>query len=748
MKRKASWENEPFPFEEYFVSAHGKAVFHFPISSNFCLSLIEGEVFLAEDALYRLEKRKGEVLERCFPLEKIEEARFYGYTGIAVCEIRVEGLWLEFCRSRGKDKKNISQLVRIVNEIADGSLQAKDAVFVPKSSTCPRCHRPYAPGSQVCHHCDSKKRFSGRLLAMVRPQLLGILLSMILFGATTLFNLVIPMIQRNLVDGFLQNSDIEYAVSHISSMVLVVLSMALVRVLIVIFSVCRNNLLSRVSNKTVVKMRGDIYRHIQTLSVAGISRHTAGDLISRVSRDTEEISNFLTHQLPNILEQVLTLLFVGTMLFSTDWRLAIFILLPMPFVAILFRVIWRRTQKLYRRQWFESANADTTLHDIFQGVRVVKVYGTEKSEIAKYDKVIANLRDVSVRSEYVWSSLMPYANFLMQVGNFILLYYAGTHILEGQMTIGELTMFTSYVSLIYSPLRWMARVPRMLQRTMTSVSKVFEVLDEEPDVSDAENAREMTIRGEIEIDSIYFGYDENENVLENVSVSIHPGEMLGIVGRSGVGKSTLINLVMRLYDVNKGAIRIDGVDVRDIAQHSLRSQIGVVLQETFLFSGTVYENLVYAKPDATYEEVIRAAKLANAHSFIMKLPDGYHTVVGEKGYTLSGGERQRVAIARAVLHDPKILILDEATSALDTETEKLVQDALAKLCQNRTTIAIAHRLSTLRNATKLLVLDKKSVAEIGTHEELLKQGGIYHDLVMAQRQMSAIKKTKKNPDSL
>ena len=267
-------------------------------------------------------------------------------------------------------------------------------------------------------------------------------------------------------------------------------------------------------------------------------------------------------------------------------------------------------------------------------------------------------------------------------------------------------------------------------------------MDEDPEVADRIHAKDISLRGEIEVDKIWFGYTENENVLENVSVSIKPGEMLGIVGRSGVGKSTLINLVMRLYDVHRGAIRIDGVDIRDITQHSLRSQIGVVLQETFLFAGTVYENIAYAKPDATYEEVLRASRLANAHGFIMKLADGYDTVVGERGHTLSGGERQRIAIARAILHDPKILILDEATSALDTETEKEIQTALARLCKNRTTIAIAHRLSTLRNATKILVLDKKTVAEIGTHEELsAKDGGIYQSLVIAQREMSAVRKS-------
>ena len=271
---------------------------------------------------------------------------------------------------------------------------------------------------------------------------------------------------------------------------------------------------------------------------------------------------------------------------------------------------------------------------------------------------------------------------------------------------------------------------------MTSIVKIFDVIDENTDVADKENAIDHDIDGYISFENVSFGYDKTSYVLKNISLDIKPGEMIGIVGKSGVGKSTLINLVMRMYDVSEGTIKIDGIDIRDISQQSLRSQIGVVLQETFLFSGTIYDNICYAKPSATRDEVITAAKAAGAHSFIMKLPNAYNTKVGERGHTLSGGERQRIAIARALLHNPKILILDEATASLDTETEKQIQDALQKLIADRTTLAIAHRLSTLRNATRLIVLDKGELAEVGTHDELIKKQGIYYGLVMAQRQMS------------
>ncbi len=677
-----------------------------------------------------------------YSFEKMEDARYEGFVGGGACLILYDGEWTELCRAFGSAKENLSQLTRILKEVLDGVMKPEDACFVERHSVCPNCRRPLGKGSQLCPNCSDKKGSVGQLLQLLRGQYGWILLSMILFFVHSLLNVLLPMIQGNFVDNYLNVKDPSALLGNYAPAVTVVLSMAIVRIFAVLSTIVRNVILSKISTKTVVELRRRLYAKIQSLSVAGISRHTAGDLMNRVSGDTNTISQFMTNFLPSILEQLFVIVFVAAMLFSHSVKMALMILIPTPFVAILFRIVWRKTHRLYHRHWVENANANTVLHDVFQGVRVVKVFGTEKNEIEKYDRAVRAQRDIAVRNEIAWAKLVPYAEYLIQVGNFILLYYAGNEILHENMTIGQLTMFSSFVSLIYTPLRSMANYPRRIQQAATAVAKVFEVLDEEPDVADKKGAEDIKIRGQIDIDSIWFGYNENENVLENVSVSVSPGEMLGIVGRSGVGKSTLINLVMRLYDVQRGSIRIDGKDIRDISQHSLRSQIGVVLQETFLFAGSIYENLAYAKPNATYEEVISAAKLGGAHSFIMKLPDGYDTVVGEKGYTLSGGERQRIAIARAILHDPKILILDEATSALDTETEKLIQESLAYLCKDRTTIAIAHRLSTLRNATKLLVLDKKTVAEVGTHEELMeKENGIYKSLVIAQREMSRVKKT-------
>ena len=698
-------------------------------------------VLFGRKGLYTVALESGE--RKCYPFDKISDARYEPFFGGAACMILYDGQWQEFCRLFGSGKDNLSQLTRILKEVSDGVLKPEEVQFVPRESVCPKCRRPLLKGSARCPHCGEKKSAAGKLYRLVKGQMGLILFSMLLFTLHSLTNLWLPMLQGDFVDNYLNTGDPASVLSNFTPAIIIVVSMAALRLLMSLSTILRNIILSRVSIHTVVLLRKELYAKIQSLSVAGISRHTAGDLINRVSSDTTVISNFLTGFLPNLIEQVFIIVFVAVMLFSYSWKMALMILIPAPFVILLFRFVWHRNHRLYRRHWVENANANSVLHDVFQGVRVVKVFGTEKNEIAKYDKAISAQRNIAVRNETAWAKLVPYAEYLIQIGNFILLYYAGNEILKENMTIGQLTMFSSFVSLIYTPLRSMAMYPRRIQQAMTAVNKVFEVLEEDPDVADRKDAKDITVKGQIDVENIWFGYDENENVLENVSVSVGPGEMLGIVGRSGVGKSTLINLIMRLYDVQRGRILIDGVDVRDISQHSLRSQIGVVLQETFLFSGTIYDNLAYAKPDATFDEVIRAARLANAHSFIMKLPDGYDTLVGEKGYTLSGGERQRIAIARAILHDPKILILDEATSALDTETEKMIQDSLAYLCKDRTTIAIAHRLSTLRNATKILVLDEKTVAQVGSHEELVAKEGIYQSLVIAQREMSRVEKKKK-----
>ena len=667
-----------------------------------------------------------------FPLSDVAEVVFRKGIGCCFIEYREkDGPWNILCRADSQYEDLYAAAAREMSRYLEG----KEISYEYEEDTnhrCPKCGRQYRPGSNICEHCVDKKQYIVRLWQIAKPYHHLIYISVVFYFIIALANLIPPRINRILVDDYIKAAEMP----KLSGFLAVIGVMFLMHIVIVGLSMIRSVLLIRASNRITVTLREMVFDKIQKMSIQRISKRTAGELMNRVSNDTGELSRFISREFGNMAEQIFILLAVSIYLFSYDWKLALMIIAPTPLVMVSFRVFHRFMHHIFHRSWQLESRENSILHDTFSGIRVVKAFGMEKREIARFDKVSSELRDTRIRTEHFFAKIEPFLNFLMGVGEYFLLYYVGTKIVGGEMTLGEMSQFSAYVSIIYGPLRWLSWLPRRLTRTMTSVVKIFDVLDETVDVADRDNAIDHAIDGTITLDDVSFGYDKTTMVLKHISAEIHPGEMVGIVGKSGVGKSTLINLVMRMYDVTEGAIRIDGIDIRDISQESLRSQIGVVLQETFLFSVTIYDNIAYAKPTATRDEVITAAKIAGAHSFIMKLPNAYNTKVGEKGQTLSGGERQRVAIARALLHNPRILILDEATASLDTETEKQIQDALQQLIADRTTLAIAHRLSTLRNANRILVLDKGELAEMGTHEELMRKKGIYYGLVMAQRQMS------------
>lgn len=678
-------------------------------------------------------EKKGEI-----PLSDVAEVTFRKGIGCCFIEYRdKDGGWHILCRSDGQYLDFYAAAAREISRYLDGN-EISYAYEAEVNHRCPKCGRQFRPGSNVCEHCADKKKYISRLWVIAKPYHILIYISIVFYFLIALANLVPPQINRILVDDYIKAAQMP----KLSGFILVILAMFGMHIVTVGLSMIRSVLLIRASNRITVTLREMVFDKIQKMSIQRISKRTSGELMNRVSGDTAELSRFIANDFGAMVEQVFILLAVAVYLFSYNWKLALMIIVPTPIVMVSFRLFHSFMRHVFHRSWQLDSKENSILHDTFSGIRVVKAFGMEKREIARFDKVSRDLRDTRILTEHFFAKIQPFLNFLMGVGEYFLLYYVGTKIIGGEMTLGEMSQFSAYVSIIYGPLRWLSWLPRRLTRTMTSVVKIFDVLDEDVDVADRENAVDHQIEGNISLEDVSFGYDKTQYVLKHISAEIRPGEMIGIVGKSGVGKSTLINLVMRMYDVSEGAIKIDGIDIRDISQESLRSQIGVVLQETFLFSGTIYDNIAYAKPGASRDEVITAAKIAGAHSFIMKLPNAYNTKVGEKGQTLSGGERQRVAIARALLHNPRILILDEATASLDTETEKQIQDALQKLIADRTTLAIAHRLSTLRNATRILVLDKGELAEMGTHEELMRKRGIYYGLVMAQRQMSKMPSKK------
>lgn len=694
------------------------------------------KVLLMADGAQQLEIALGNV-------EKFVFRHDVGSVGVE-CDTK-EGETIVLCRATMSHSKLLGHMTKKFNVYLEKKEYSEDEGTSP-DDRCPICGTPYKKRhGKICTNCVSKKKLFGRLWDIMRPHKWMLLAGSLFFIFSLLISLINPYINKILVDNYVNNPDIKSLIEDDKTKVFIGFLLALLLtlgagVLGYLINLARNLIMMKVGAGTILDLRKMVFNKIQMLSMSGLSKKTTGELTQRVISDTQEVQNFINSQIPNVMGLILQLIGVSAMLIWYDWRLLIVFLLPLPLTIIPMRIFHRFSRKIYSRQWQASSKCNTILHDIFSGIRVVKAFGTEEKETVRYDTAARRVRDLSIRNEIRYAMLVPFIRFGLLIGNFMVLYYTGVKILDGFMTVGEASMLSSYVAMVYGPINWLTNIPNALNRVFTSVIRIFDIIDEKTDMIDKDKTIEKEIIGEIQFKNATFSYDGVTDVLKDVNIKIEPGEMVGLVGKSGVGKSTLINLVMRLYDVNDGAVYIDGTDIKDISQHSLRSQIGVVLQETILFSGSVYDNLLYAKADASREEIINAAKTAGAHEFIMKLPDGYNTIIGERGHTLSGGERQRVAIARALLRNPRILILDEATASLDTEIEKQIQDSLQLLIKDRTTIAIAHRLSTLRNADRIIVLDDKTVAEVGSHEELMKQKGIYYGLVMAQRQMSKMSK--------
>ncbi len=597
---------------------------------------------------------------------------------------------------------------------------------------CPKCGRPYIRNSTICPYCMDKKEVYRKLFAMTK----GLRLLMMVPFFVSLFGVIcgfiVPKIQAIAVDKYITATE----GADQNGFLLIVLAIVTIDLLQRALGVFRNRCAAIAGGRFTLMLKNLLYEKIQSLSISSISRRSTGDLMGRVNNDTNNMQSFIIGQLPDLFYQIVAFLAALIVMMTMSPIMSLFVFVPIPLTVFLVSKLWKTVEMRNRKSWVLGTRTGRLLQDILNGIRVVKCFGQEEREISRFKESSVRSSRQDESNAKLFDTIFPLIGFAIRFGSYLILLYGNYKLFHGEMTVGSLHQFNSYANIIYGPLLWVTFIPRNISSFLTSASKVFEILEEEPEVKDIGLPIDIRIEGDIHIRNVTFGYETYLPVLKNITADIRQGEMIGLVGLSGSGKTTLINLIMRLYDPGEGEIVIDDVNIRDISQEALRSQIGVVLQETLLFSGTIRENICYAKPNATDEEVIAAAKTANAHDFIMALPEGYNTMVGEKGYSLSGGERQRIAIARAVIHDPRILILDEATAALDTETEKLIQDALNKLAKNRTTIAIAHRLSTLRNADRLLVLDKGRLAEFGTHQELLEQKGIYYKLVMAQRKMA------------
>jgi ATP-binding cassette subfamily B protein len=499
-------------------------------------------------------------------------------------------------------------------------------------------------------------------------------------------------------------------------------------------------MLAYLSEKMTHDLRSRAYAHLQKLSLAFFSKKPTGQLISRISHDTDRLWDFIAFGVVEVMMASATIIGVCAVMFWKSPVLASITLVPLPIGICMTVFHTRRMRRFFGRIWRRWSRMTSQLSDTIPGVRVIKAFTQEQHEVDRFTLRSRDVHDEAIALHREWTSYWPMITLLLQTGNLIIWAYAGPRILYGQFTLGTFVMFTALIWMFYRPIEELGMMNRMFQRAATSAQRVFDIMDTAPAIfTPARAVRAPRIEGRVTFEHVGFSYDGVKHVLQDISFDVRPGEVMGLAGPSGGGKTTLVNLICRFYDVVEGRILIDGTDVRDLDLHELRSQIGVVLQEPYLFTGTIAENITYGRREASREEVIEAARAANAHDFIIGFPDGYDTLVGERGQTLSGGERQRISIARAILKNPRLLIFDEATSSVDTETEQKIQEAISRMIAGRTTFAIAHRLSTLRSAHRLIILEKGKLVQMGTHDELLaEEKGLYARLYKMQSDLRAL----------
>jgi subfamily B ATP-binding cassette protein MsbA len=565
-----------------------------------------------------------------------------------------------------------------------------------------------------------------RLFRYVKPYRLIIAVASVLFLISTGLNLVFPLVSGqlvNVVTGAVTNINVPQVIGLL----------VVVFVVKAFIDIISQFMIAQAGESVTRDLRVQVYTHLQSLGLSFYANRRTGELTSRLTSDVSVVRIALVNNVATFLSSILTVVGSAVLLVTINWRLTGIVMLVLPLAVGIARVYSRSLRPLSTQVQDRNAEASAVAEEAISGVRVVKAFGREPYESQRFERAAQATYATSVKLARIRATFGPLIGLLFFFSLVSILWFGSQEVSAGRLRAGDLVSFLLYGVIIGGGVSGLATIFSQFQEAVGATKRLFEILDTSPDVKDAPNAKDAgRVQGRITFEDVSFSYENDVEVVSDIALDVAPGEILALVGPSGAGKSTLFNLIPRFYDPTKGAVKVDGCDLRDLSVASLRDNIAIVPQDTQLFSGSIRENIAYGRLDASDDEIIAAAKAANAHDFITQLPEGYQTVVGERGAKLSGGQRQRVAIARAILKDPRILLLDEATSALDSESEGLVQEALGRLMQGRTTIIIAHRLSTVQVAHRIAVLDKGRLVELGTHDELMALGGLYNKLYSLQ----------------
>lgn len=682
------------------------------------------------------------------PLEKLE--RLWIENGVG-CNV-LAGKWEEgehcLLMFTHLQKREAARLVRGVEQMKRGEAPEFEQ---EGEEYCPKCGRMYPDRERkVCPNCMDKKSVFFRVFGYFRPYRGSFLLMLGAVIFTSLLNLVWPYLNGDILYDRVLAKDTSFLAglglkqdSFVTALLFLVLTMVATKLVLLLFQILQGVMTARMVTGVVRDLKKDVFRKMGLLSISFYRSRQTGSLMTRVISDAERITGFFVDGAPFFLVHGLTMIVTVAVMFAMNPLMALIMVVMLPALFVLNRYLRPKIWVMFGRRHRAERSLNSLINDNLTGSRVVKSFGQEKKEIQRFKNTNKRLRDAEIAITYrqnYFQLVYGGARELAAMAVWALGVYFVMNGTGQEMNLGTLITFVGYVGQLQGPMNFMARVPHWWADSMNSAQRIFEVIDAVPEIREAENPRPLKDpKGDIVLDNITFGYEVNRPVLKDVSLHIPAGSVVGIVGRSGAGKTTLVNLISRMYDVQEGEIRIDGIPVKELAFHDLRKNVAMVSQETYIFMGTVAENIAYANEEAGLQDIMKAAKLAGAHEFIMRMPDGYDTRIGSSGRELSGGERQRISIARAILADPKILILDEATASVDTETERIIQKALNYLVQGRTTISIAHRLSTLRDADYLVVIDHGEITEQGTHSELEALKGTYYKLQELQTKALQLK---------